>query len=332
MALDGSFGAPAFNCINDPYQDPKYMAHGESKGKRQFLTAPAKKGQTASSIGYGPSDFKALYDGSGANREVYEDGHKKYARARLEARKKWRTPNGFGYSNPMKKSSSPGDITGTFNASYEHIAQSVEPKGRRERKTEFNPKQILVHPQEKGGPGFSSGYCGGKIPTYVHHEYDAAHAMKKKERELHIAKTGERRAFISTSKRLDAFDANEHCSASKVYSSDVPPKELSDFEKMTPKERAAITAESRKIFKPTSPHRHTVTSNHTGTLNGFPEYMADPVSPRTLQRAHTTLRRQPVKDATEKLSEKMKSRPPFMPTTIPKSGLQKSVMQMNLTK
>jgi len=332
MSLDGSFGAPSFNCIGDPYHDPKYSAHGESKGQRQFLAVPSKTGQTASSIGYGPSNFKALYDGSGGSRESYEDGHKKYARERLAARKKWRTPNGFGYSSPMKASSSPGDITGTFNNTYEHIAPKVESKARRQKKTEFSQKQMLVHPQEKGGCGYSSGYVGGKIPTYVHHEYDAGAVTTKKERELHIAKTGDRRTFISTSKRLDAFDAMDHCAASKVYSTDVAPMGPSDFEKMTPKDRAALVAESRKIFKPSSPHKHTMTSTHSGTLNPFPEYKADPVSPRTLRLANTTIRRQPMKDATAKLSEKMKSRPPYMPSAGPKSGLQKSVMMMNLSK
>ena len=44
--------------------------HGRGdRGVRQFLTAPAKKGRTANTIGYGPLDFKPLFD---SGKEPYE--------------------------------------------------------------------------------------------------------------------------------------------------------------------------------------------------------------------------------------------------------------------
>lgn len=62
-AMDFLFSKPGFNCIGDPYKDPPMdpYKHGTSKGRRQFLTAPPKKGQTANAIGYGPLAYKPMY-------------------------------------------------------------------------------------------------------------------------------------------------------------------------------------------------------------------------------------------------------------------------------
>ena len=61
--MDFLFSKPTFNCIGDPYKDPPMdpYKHGTSKGRRQFLTAPPKKGQTANAIGYGPLAYKPMY-------------------------------------------------------------------------------------------------------------------------------------------------------------------------------------------------------------------------------------------------------------------------------
>ena len=61
--MDFLFSKPGFNCIGDPYKDPPMdpYKHGTSKGRRQFLTAPPKKGQTANAIGYGPLAYKPMY-------------------------------------------------------------------------------------------------------------------------------------------------------------------------------------------------------------------------------------------------------------------------------
>jgi hypothetical protein len=50
--IDGAFAKNTYNCIGEPYKDPSMKGtHGETKGTKQFLTAPPKKGQTANAIG-----------------------------------------------------------------------------------------------------------------------------------------------------------------------------------------------------------------------------------------------------------------------------------------
>ena len=92
MPLDGSFGKATPLCLGDPYSDPAMRGtHGESKGQKQFLTTPAKKGQTANSVGYGPLEFKTLF---AEGKDPYEDPHKMYAKMRMKNREHHRTPNG----------------------------------------------------------------------------------------------------------------------------------------------------------------------------------------------------------------------------------------------
>ena len=106
MPLDGSFGKTMPLCVGDPYHDPKMSGtHGVSKGQRQFLTTPGKKGQTANAVGYGPLEFKTLFSGG---KDQYEDPHKMHVKERLKNVRGNRTPNGFMYSSPMKRSTSQG--------------------------------------------------------------------------------------------------------------------------------------------------------------------------------------------------------------------------------
>ena len=82
MPLDGSFGKTMPLCVGDPYHDPKMSGtHGVSKGQRQFLTTPGKKGQTANAVGYGPLEFKTLFSGG---KDQYEDPHKMHVKERLK--------------------------------------------------------------------------------------------------------------------------------------------------------------------------------------------------------------------------------------------------------
>ena len=119
--MDFLFSKPQFNCIGDPYKDPPMdpYKHGTSKGRRQFLTAPPKKGQTANAIGYGPLAYKPMYL---PGKEPFVENHKLQARNRVAGKGKFLTPNGFTYASPMKKSASPGDMCGTFNKTpVEHL-------------------------------------------------------------------------------------------------------------------------------------------------------------------------------------------------------------------
>ena len=94
MLRDGqppTLSKPGFNCIGDPYKDPPMdpYKHGTSKGRRQFLTAPPKKGQTANAIGYGPLAYKPMYlpgKEPSATAPASERGRRKRERERRPAR------------------------------------------------------------------------------------------------------------------------------------------------------------------------------------------------------------------------------------------------------
>ena len=102
--MDFLFSVTSSISAGDPYRDPPLdpYKHGHSKGKRQFLTAPPKKGQTANAIGYGPLAYKAAHP---RGEEPYLENYKLQAKRRVASKNRFLTSNGFTYSNPMKKSS-----------------------------------------------------------------------------------------------------------------------------------------------------------------------------------------------------------------------------------
>ena len=73
---------------------------------------------------------------------------------------------------------------------------------------------------------------------------------------------------MSTAKRVECFDSNDHCAASKIYSLEgVRLRAPDKLDTVTPKERAVLVADDFKIFKPSSPPK----AGHNGTLNAFCE-------------------------------------------------------------
>lgn len=94
--MDGSFSAPSYNSIGDPYVDSKENKVHSIKGTRQFLTTTSKKGQTGADWGPGPRKFVGV---SGQYQEYY----KEEAGYRLQNTKKNLNTKGFTYGNPTKK-------------------------------------------------------------------------------------------------------------------------------------------------------------------------------------------------------------------------------------
>ncbi|KAH8096326.1 serine carboxypeptidase [Aureococcus anophagefferens] len=298
-SMDFLFSKPQFNCIGDPYKDPPMdpYKHGTSKGRRQFLTAPPKKGQTANAIGYGPLAYKPM-------------------RGTVAGKGKFLTPNGFTYASPMKKSASPGDMCGTFNKTpVEHL-----PDGRDDRppsKVDVDViarRNIQTSPGKRGGFGVAGTLIGGN-PEYVHSSYTAYDDKIRADMRKHREIMGERRPFTSTTRTMDFFDSHDHCSASKIYSNegfDFPPPKDRPLRPKTSEE-----GEEMRVFRPSSPAK----VGYNGTLNAFPEALAEPFDDRERRRAQLPQRRQPIAEGFKGLSDAIRERKPFRPTSGPRSGV-----------
>ncbi|KAH8058051.1 2-hydroxy-adenosine triphosphate pyrophosphatase [Aureococcus anophagefferens] len=249
--MDFLFSKPQFNCIGDPYKDPPMdpYKHGTSKGRRQFLTAPPKKGQTANAIGYGPLAYKPMYL---PGKEPFVENHKLQARNRVAGKGKFLTPNGFTYASPMKKSASPGDMCGTFNKTpVEHLPDGTAMIGRRSKVDVdvIARRNIQTSPGKRGGFGVAGTLIGGN-PEYVHSSYTACDDKIRADMRKHREIMGERRPFTSTTRTMDFFDSHDHCSASKIYSNggDFPPPKDRPLRPKTSEE-----GEEMRVFRPSSP-------------------------------------------------------------------------------
>ena len=220
----------------------------------------------------------------------------------------------------MKKSASPGDMCGTFNKTpVEHLPDGTAPPMRR-TKVEVDViahRNIQTSPGKRGGFGVAGTLIGGN-PEYVHSSYTAYDDKLRDDNKKHRALMGEKRPFTSTTRRSEYFDSHDHCSASKIYSNegfDFPAR----VEKpLRPKTGGADGEESEnRIFRPSSPAK----VGYNGTLNAFPEALAEPFDDRARRRAQLPQRRQPIAEGFKGLSDQIRERKPFRPTSGPRSGV-----------
>jgi len=330
---DGSFSRSSFVSVDDPYIEKRPLTvHKDHQEKRNFTTNPPKKGQTASTIGPGPIDFKAAYVG-----EPFVDEYKIHARHRAKNKEKFRNPAGFRYSSPMKKSSSTGDFYGSFLEHDERTKTHINPGPLLPKdymhltfKT-GNEKNFLTSPSKRGGPGYPGRLLNSPDTEYKPEPFDELQRRAHDSRLEHHKMVGERKPFVSTSKRLDMFDAYDHAAISKVYSEDgavLPARQNSGVGlspmQLTAKRRAQTAT---GVFRPSSPPK--IDTMHS-TFSGFPEHMAEPFNEKLYREAKIPDRLKPHAAQLAKLPATLKERKPFMPPTIPKSGVIKSTAKMGL--
>ncbi|KAJ1451705.1 hypothetical protein M885DRAFT_529136 [Pelagophyceae sp. CCMP2097] len=321
--MDYLFSKPSFNCCGDPYHDPSTLSgHGTSKNTRQFQTAPPKKGQTSNPIGYGPLEFKGLYL---PGKEQFQETFKLQAQRRLDGKKKFGTPNGFGYSSPMKKSSSPGDVCGTFGGAVEHSSDGVDKKGDPKNKVDvegiMGRRNIQTSPSKRGGYGVAGTLIGGQV-EYVSSAYDALDEQARVARRVHKGLMGERKPFSSMSRQTEFFDAHDHCAVSKIHGNDG--SAFANQPMHAEKERRSSDIE--RIFRPSSPAK----VGHNGALNAFPEALPEPFDERVLRRSQMPLRRQPAAESNVGLSAAILERKPFRPTSCPRTGVSRPMCTVGI--
>lgn len=302
--MDYLFSKPSFNCVGDPFVDPQPNPFTRSiPGLRQLHTAPPKRGQTANTIGYGPLQFVPAYL---QGKDPYTDTYKVHAKARQMSSRQFRTPTGFAYASPMKRSSSPGDAAGTFGGSIEHV-----PDCGVKKKPEPNTlRNVQAVPSKRGGCGVAGILIGGKELEYVGCDYDALAKKLKYERQMHRARVGGRRPFSSVTRPRDYFHPT-------IFTDDARGA------------RRGSTAPSKPtrdghVFRPSSPSR----SGYNSTLTPFPETVPEQFDDHERRRAILPDRRHPVKDAFKDVPVTLRDRKPFRPSSGPRSAVTRSIAVM----
>ncbi|KAJ8602057.1 hypothetical protein CTAYLR_002780 [Chrysophaeum taylorii] len=299
--MDYLFSKPDFNCLGDPYLDPPRnpYQHGCAKGTPQFQTAPPKKGQTANTVGYGPLNYTPSHL---QGKDPYQDTYKVLAKSRQAGCRKFRTPNGFAYASPTKRSSTPGDSAGTFAGRIEYLPNNKAQGPKKKIDVDATSRRnIQIVPPKRGGAGVSGTLIGGQNIEYVSSDYDAYTKMLKVEHKIHRDGVGQRRPFSSVTRRSDLFDPNIRANSQPCYS--VLPKQEDS--------RGQRASSGRKIFRPTSPNK----TGYSGTISPFPESVPEQFDDRERRLAVLPLRRQPDKEAFKEIPHNLKDRKPFRPTS-----------------
>mmetsp|Transcript_4855 Transcript_4855/g.14387 ORF Transcript_4855/g.14387 Transcript_4855/m.14387 type:complete len:337 (-) Transcript_4855:59-1069(-) len=329
--MDFLFSVTSSISAGDPYRDPPLdpYKHGHSKGKRQFLTAPPKKGQTANAIGYGPLAYKAAHP---PGKEPYLENYKLQAKRRMASKSRFLTSNGFMYSSPMKKSSvlrcvrsfkpsfisaqAPGDYEGTFRCETTGLRQTgglAEREGLRRAKIKIDTlarRNIMTCPGPRGGFGVAGTLIGGSDIEYVSSEYGAAEDARRADARKHRAIIGERRPFTSTTRCREVFGLAPRADI-------VPPRRAALAKAPRPR-TAGYVATS---FRPTSPAR----VGYNATFSAFPRSEPEPFDDRAVRRAQLPQRRMPVAVSSLHLSAVMRERKPFRPTSTSKTGIVRPI-------
>ncbi|KDO33201.1 hypothetical protein SPRG_02013 [Saprolegnia parasitica CBS 223.65] len=322
---DGNFDEPAFVTIGDPYKDPAEPKVHFISGRKQFLTTGPKPGQTGSNWGPGPRKFIGL-DGQ------YQERYKEENKARLENTKKHLKPSGFTYSSHSKKSCGPGDYFGSFHDPKNQ--ESVEPPPPLPRpnpkERSFERRNVLTAPTKKGTLGYTGTLIGAKVIPAMPAEFESVRQAEREAMKRHKEKLGDRKAFKSISHPVDFFDTNDHVAASRVFEWDddckkrPPEKE----ELMNPKERAVAHAPTYKSWRPS----HAGKDGEAGVFDKFPERLPDPYDERVVNRAMLPNRRNPVAIATQGLSDSIRERKSFKPTSGPKKKFTTGTVLLGIHK
>jgi len=348
---DGCFIPQINNFCNvgAPYIDPEVRSKvHESAGKRQFLTCPPKKGQTADNWGPGPRPFLRMTDG-----DTYAAPGEKEGKHRVKQVARFLHPAGFKYTHPMKKSSTPGDYEGTYFTGpcagmMANLPEGLyAARGTKTAITELQAKRnIQTNPLVEGGFGYHNttiGECPAYVEGGLNDPYDWNFTVRTKERLEHYDRIGDRKPFKGMAHPVDFLDGFEHTSASKILSWDdgckmrPHPPEYN----MTPKERVERQAELRKDgvlidgFKPFVPSSYVkCLSSNTGTFDPFPAWSSDPYDDIALQRSMMADRNAPVKKMNAKygLSEALCERKAWRPNQFRKSKMTPSTACMGINK
>ncbi|RHY93692.1 hypothetical protein DYB37_006174 [Aphanomyces astaci] len=198
----------------------------------------------------------------------------------------------------------------------------------------LSKRNVLTSPSKKGTLGYTGTLIGGKPIPAMPAEYDSIHNAAKNDMQYHKAKLGDRKAFKSISHALDYFDTNDHVAASRVFEWDEgckkkPPERE---ETMNPKERAVAHAATYKSWKPTHAGKEGEPGYAVVTFVKFPERVPDPYDERMVTRAMLPNRRNPVELATQGLSESIRERKAFKPSSFPKQKFTKGTCLLGINK
>ncbi|GAB9470945.1 hypothetical protein Gpo141_00008172 [Globisporangium polare] len=326
---DGGFSDPSFVSVGDPYTQKKPKDRGLGGDLKPFLTCPAKKGAIAATLGPGFRKFEGIPG-------EYGEPYKLEAKRRLENTKKFVNARGFTFSSPTKEHTGSGDYFGAFDK-YERSEDDIKKAQEENAKAKPNPKDkafekknVLTNPTKRGTFGYAGTMIGGSILPAVPAEFESERREARKDLEKHRQVMGDKKAFKSTATGVDYFDAHEHVAAPRMLGWDDTciVKAPGALELMNPKERATAKATTFKPWKPNNP----IKEGDQGTFERFTEQQPDPYDESVINRAMLPNRRHPVKAATKDLSESLRERKAFRPSSFPKSKLTTGTCLLGISK
>jgi len=326
----GTFSAPTYISVGDPYVDPRPSKLKQSKGVRQFQTGPS-----GSKLGK-KTKFDRLFTG-----EKYMDFYQmKLAEKRAARSKQLAAPRPFTATVATHKFVS-GSYNGCFgemdkwmgDAEKSEVSnEETDEQSEKNTRAKMHTRPIYTSPAKKGGFGVPGTLISGH---YQWKPKPPLNDLRKTTRLKHNAAVGERPPFNASSRpKKTTFDEySERVAASRIYSRDgaclqVP--KAAD-ENMTPKQAVEFRRQaedkqkaSEKAFVPTHPAKHGQIGT---TFQPFPEYMeGEYVSDKQKRtnlapaRLHSRAARQ-----AQFNSDTFADRKPFAPPSWPKSGPTKSV-------
>jgi len=262
-ANDTAKSAPAKENKEDKkFSDPRM--HG-----KQFTTNPTKKGKVGKGITF--DHFQSLYDG-----DPYVDPgtqERKYKKEQeLKAQKVHKTP--FKPSSPPKKPVGLGTYYGTIGGVFPHEQEYENTKkGEKAVPPKDQKRPIYTSPSKRGTYGYL-GLTISKGPEYKYETDPFDHTMdKKKELEEERKKQTGKKAFVSSSRHLEYFDAHKSVAAPKILGTDPLVETL--VKKAVERESASPPKKEESQKKPFYP-------SPVKFKNDFPPYVEDPYDKRQM--------------------------------------------------
>jgi hypothetical protein len=101
----------------------------------------------------------------------------------MKAKKEKNIGGAFKPTNGAKPISGAGSYSDTFAGKLEYFNPQMKDKGKAEKE----PKNFILNPPKKGGPGYPS-VCIGKDPEYKPSAYDEVDKLRKEENAKHKEK------------------------------------------------------------------------------------------------------------------------------------------------
>lgn len=331
MSLDiGEFGRSTCLSLGDPYNDKPSPPRGIIKGKKQFLTRPARSG-LAATFGDGYYKVNRIFEG-----DSIESMDKLNAHEKLKSREKFLVPYGFKPSSPAKRLTGPGSYDGLFTTCQPLGPSECLKRDEIPPKPQPQPKNFKGGSTKKGSYG-TVGTTIAPLPEYVADPYDSHRLEMQKKAIAELNAEKGRKPFVSTCQSVGraTLDVPEHgrTTAGKLFQADpaaLPPRTFPEDE-MNPKQVADLKKQKRGFEQDFIPAKGPK-SGIMGTIDPFPAKIPDPFDQAAVRDSLKPFRLFPDAVRKKNLPEALAARKPLKPSSGFKTGVTPSIAKMSISK